>query len=265
MQAKFLFLGSGGSLGIPVVGCTCPVCTSSSPYNFRLRSSGLLRIGERSFIIDAGPDYRYQALKYGIRHLDGVFITHTHYDHIAGVDELRIYYLREKKKIPCLLSEESLKELRVRYHYLLHPKKENVTVSSQFHFHLLKEDFGEAIFEGMKVKYLSYWQAGMKVTGFRWKDFAYITDIHLFTDQVFQSLEGVKILVLSALRWTKSPVHFSLDEAIAFASKIGAEKTYFTHIAHDIDHEETNRKLPNGFQLGYDGLELEIDIDLSEV
>ena len=118
---QFLFLGTSASAGIPVIGCKCAVCLSSSPQNRRLRPSGLLKIGNRSLLIDVGPDFREQALKYGIDSLDGLILTHTHYDHIAGIDELRVFYLRSGKKLPCLLSQESLKDLQKRYDYLFQP------------------------------------------------------------------------------------------------------------------------------------------------
>ncbi|GAB4187635.1 MAG: MBL fold metallo-hydrolase [Simkaniaceae bacterium] len=248
-------------MGVPVIGCECDVCRSDTGFNKRLRPSGLIQVKEKNFVIDTGPDFRYQALKHCIDQLHGILLTHTHNDHVAGVDDLRIYFLREKKKIPCLLSEDTLQDLRVRYHYLLHPKKESIKVSSQFHFHALKEDYGQISFEGMKVGYVSFYQAGMKVTGFCFKDFAYLTDIHTYSEEIFTYLGGIRTLVISAPRWKSSPVHFSLEEAIAFAEKIGAKQTYFTHIAHELDHETTNEKLPKGFQLGYDGLEFDVEIE----
>ncbi len=255
MTYRFRFLGSGGSMGVPVIGCKCEVCHSKDIKNKRTRPSGLLQVNGKKILIDVGPDFHTQALKNDIDHLDGVMLTHTHYDHIAGLDELRIYYYRQKKALPCLVSKETLEDLKLRYHYFFSPKEDEMH-SAKLQFNILPKDFGEMEFCGLPIKYLSYKQAGMKVTGFRVGAFSYVTDIQEYSDDVIKALEGTKILVLSALRWTKSPVHFSLEEAINFAKKVGAEKTFFTHIAHDLDHEKTNQKLPGAMQLSYDGLEI---------
>lgn len=255
---RFLFLGTAASAGVPVIGCKCSVCSSSSSYNRRLRPSGLLKIGNLSFLIDVGPDFREQALKHGIDSLDGLILTHVHYDHIAGIDELRIYYLKTGKKLPCLLSKESLQELKKRYDYLFQPVKEGSLLSAQISCTVLEEDAGEIEFLGVPFGYMSYFQGGVKVNGFRVGDFAYISDISEYSPSIFQSLQGVNTLVLSALRNEPSPHHLSLDEAVAFARTVGAKVTRLTHLSHALDHEITNRKLPPSIQLGYDGLEMDI-------
>ena len=127
MIGKFLFLGTSASAGVPIIGCKCPVCTSSSPRNHRLRPAGLLQVAGRTLLIDVGPDFRQQALKYQIDAPDGLILTHTHYDHIAGIDELRVYYVRSKKPFPCLLSQESFEDLKRRYYYLFRPSGEAST------------------------------------------------------------------------------------------------------------------------------------------
>lgn len=261
MKGTFLFLGSGASMGVPVIGCKCTVCQSEVSSNKRLRPAGLLKVAGKSFLIDVGPDFREQALKYHIDHLDGLLLTHVHFDHIAGIDDLRIFYFLKKKAIPCLLSPETLEELKIRYHYLFRPIGEITTVSAQLEFQMLEEDFGDVEFEGVKMQNLTFFQSNMKVTGFRVGDFSYVTDIREYSDEVFVILKGVKKLVLSALRHRPSPVHLSIEEGIEFARKVGAEKTWFTHIAHDLDHEETNRALPPDIRLGADGLEIEFNYE----
>lgn len=260
MQGSFQFLGSGGSMGIPVIGCECSVCTSSQSKNKRLRPSGILKLQDKIFLMDVGPDFRYQALKYKINHIDGLLLTHIHFDHIAGVDELRIYYYRENQKIPCLLSPESLDELKDRYHYLFRPVGEATTISAQLEFQLLEED-GNTSFQGVNIQTCHYFQGNMKVTGYRIGDFAYISDIKEYEDDIFPFLKGVKHLIVSALRKDPSPVHFNIEQAVAFAQKVKPDEAYFTHIAHEMDHDKVSKDLPKGIYLGYDGLTIEFTYD----
>ncbi len=252
MEANFLFLGSGGSMGVPVIGCTCSVCTSVSSFNKRLRPSGLIRASLGSYLIDAGPDFRQQALKFKIENLRGVLLTHCHVDHIGGLDDLRaLYFLQKKKKIPCLVSKESFEELSFRYHYLMHI----------FEFQVLENDFGKTVFEGIEVAYVSYFQAGMKVNGYKIGDLAYISDIRDYTEEeVMAPLMGVNTLVISAVRTDPTHVHFGIEEATTFSRKLGAKKTYFTHIAHELDYEKTNALLPSDIKLSFDGLQIPIKI-----
>ncbi len=247
---KLLFLGTGGSMGIPVIGCSCPTCTSTSPHDKRLRPSLLLTDKDKRYLIDIGPDYRQQALKYGIDRLDGLLITHTHYDHIAGLDELRIYTFRQKKPVPCLVSRETLAELKVRYHYFTPPHE-----TTKLEFFILEGEAGETVFEGLSLNYFSYSQQGMKVTGFRFNNLAYVTDIKEYDEMIFEALKGVETLIISGWKEESSHAHLSIDEGMAFARKVGAKKCYFTHISHELKAE---KQLPEGFILAYDGLELNI-------
>lgn len=256
MKASFLFLGTGGSAGVPVITCKCRVCQSTSPFNKRFRPSGLLTIGKKKILIDVGPDFRDQALRYNIDDLDGVLLTHTHYDHVGGIDELRIFYFKQKKRLPTLASIETYDELRHRFHYLFMTKQADGNLQSQLDFSILEEDFGKTKFLDIPIQYVSYYQANMKVTGYRFGSFAYISDIREYDQEVIEKLKGVETLVLSALRYDPTEVHFSIEEAIRFSEKIGAKQTFFTHIAHDLDHDETNQKLPEHIRLAHDGMEI---------
>ncbi len=243
-------------MGVPVVGCDCSVCTSESPCNKRMRPSALVKIGEKRLLIDAGPDFRDQALRFGINHLDGVIFTHTHYDHIGGIDDLRVFNFRLNKSLPSLVSEVTYKDLEHRYYYLFHSPVHGSNVTASFDFQILKDERGVVTFEEVPLRYMSYMQGHMQVTGLRFGDLAYVSDIKIYSESIFEDLAGVKTLVVSALRHEPSYVHFNVEEAVAFAERVGATKTWFTHIGHELDHEKTNAELPPNIQLGYDGLEL---------
>ncbi len=255
-MAKFLFLGTGGSMGIPVIGCKCAVCTHGGHYNKRKRTSAYIEIDDKRFLIDVGPDFRMQALMYGITQIDGVLLTHTHFDHIAGIDELRIFNFLQKKPLPTLLSASSYEDLQRRYFYLFQTGKEKGSTTAKLDCRLLQSDFGSLDFEGVSVDYASYWQMGMQVNGYRFGKLAYLTDVQRYDEKIFEFLKGVKTLVLSALRYKDSPFHLTIPKAIAFAQKVGAERTFFTHLDHEVEHDTVNAKLPQGIELSYDGLEI---------
>lgn len=256
MQGTLLFLGTGGSAGVPIIGCKCAVCRSSSPFNKRSRPSALLTLGKKVILIDSGPDFRSQALHYGINTLTGVILTHTHYDHVGGLDELRVFYFMQHLKLPILASIETYEELRTRFHYLFKTRQADGSLQSQFDFQILENDFGTTHFLGIKVDYVSYTQADMKVTGFRFGNLAFISDIREYEQRVIDELQGIETLIISALRYTRSEVHFNIEEALEFSAKVGAKKIFFTHISHELDHEETNQQLPENVRLAHDGLEI---------
>lgn len=242
-----------------MIGCKCRVCQSQNYHNKRLRPSGLIQIREKKLLIDTGPDFRYQALKYHLDHLDGVLLTHSHFDHVAGLDELRSYYLIYRKTLPVLVSRPTLDDLKKRYDYLFREKSRTISLTAQLDFNMLEEEGGQREFLGISLQYMPFEQASMPVTGYRFDSFAYISDIRQYSETIFEGLKGVEILVLSALRKESSLMHFNLDEAIAFARKVGAKRTYLTHIGHELDHDEAIAYLPNDIQPAYDGLELEFD------
>lgn len=243
-------------MGIPVIGCSCPTCLSTNPKNKRWRPSILIELNGKVILVDSGPDFREQALRHKINHLDGLIITHAHEDHVGGIDDLRIYTIRTNKPLPMLLSDVSLEDLKCRFSYIFNNKGQGIV--TKFDVQELPSDIGDTEFIGEKFHYFSYGQMGMKVTGLRIKDFAYVTDICEYPETIFDDLKDVKTLVVSALRHKPSHLHFTVEQAIAFAQKVGAEKTYFTHIAHEIEHEETSALLPEGIYLSYDGLKIVI-------
>lgn len=259
MTDTCLFLGTGSSAGVPEIGCECAVCTSTNPRNQRLRTSALLTIQGKRFLIDVGPDFRTQALRYGVGKLDGLILTHTHYDHIAGIDELRIFYLRTKSPVPMLLSRPSMDDLKLRYNYMFHDPGPGGSMAAKFDCQVLDPKRGEVTFLGTRFRYFTYLQGGMEVTGLRHKDFAYVSDIREYPETIYEDLKDVKMLVLSALRYESSHVQLTVDEAVDFAQRIGAQKTYFVHTAHDVDYDEGSQRLPNGIEFAYDGLTCKIN------
>lgn len=253
---RFLFLGTGGAAGVPQIGCRCAVCLSKDPLNKRLRAAGLMTLGKSHILIDAGPDLREQALTYHIDDLAAVLLTHSHADHVAGIDDLRPYYFLHKKKLPCVLSNETYAEVKIRYHYLLEAISSSKSISAQIEFQVLPSDFGVYEVAGVEMNYFSYYQVGTKVTGFRLGSFAYVTDIRTYSNQVLQALKGVDILVLSAPRREGNHAHWGLDEAVDFSHKVAAKKTYVTHITHDLEHHALSQELPTDVSLAHDGLEI---------
>lgn len=262
IEAQLLFLGTGGSMGIPVIGCRCSICTSPSSFNKRLRPSVLLSIDDKKILIDAGQDFRTQALRYQINDLDGVIFTHAHYDHTAGIDDLRVYYMKDKEPLPCLLSQATADEILNRFSYIF-CKKPSIKLMPKFVFQILEGERGVVEFLGLQVIYLTFEQTGMLVNGYRLGNFAYISDIRHYPETIFEDLQGIEHLVLSALRYEPSQMHFSIDEATDFAKRVGAKQTWLTHIAHEVDHETANSHLPTNIRLAYDGLTVEFEAEKS--
>lgn len=256
---RFLFSGTGGSMGVPVIGCTCPVCESTVKENKRLRSAGFLFAQGKTIAVDAGPDFRTQCLRYGIGAIDGIFVTHTHADHINGLDDVRIFHFRKNAPIPCMLSKESIEDVESRFHYFFPPFEGDMSQSKKLDLQVVDKDFGAVSFLDIPFTVVTYYQAGMKITGFRYKSFAYITDIQTFSDEIYEHLYGLDTLVLSALRWTPSLVHFTIDDALTFIDKVNPKKALLTHIAHDLEHHDTLTRLPAHVRVAYDGLEVLID------
>lgn len=253
IQAQFTFMGTGGSMGVPLIGCHCATCSSCLSENKRLRPSGLIQIASKNFIFDVGPDFRTQALQFGVEKIDGVLLSHAHADHIAGIDDLRAYYFLAKSKVPCLLSQQTFDELKLRYPYLHKPINAQNSLAAQLDFYVLPEEFGSIFFQGVRWYYFSYLHAGVKVTGFRLGNLAYVSDIRYYSNQVIEMLVGVEILILSVHRKKATQVHFGIEEAVELSSLVKPKKTYFTHLSHDFEHMAESAMLPSGFELACDG------------
>ncbi|MBS4168380.1 MBL fold metallo-hydrolase [Parachlamydia sp. AcF125] len=253
--AQFLFLGTGGSMGIPVIGCRCEVCSSPSLYNKRMRPSGLIKVNDKKVLIDAGPDHRNQALIHHIDRLDGVIFTHAHYDHSGGIDDLRVYYMHTQQALECLMSKATYEELKYRYAYIFQ-QQESYKLITQMRISFLESERGETNFSSLRLRYFTYEQGGMAVNGFKCGNLSFVSDIRHYPESIFEDLAGTEILIISALRFNPSPLHLTVDEALAFSEKVKAKQVWFTHIAHELDHDQTNAYLPSHVRLAYDGLSL---------
>lgn len=249
-------LGTGTSAGVPVIACGCAVCASTNPRNHRLRSSILLRNAEKTILVDCGSDYRQQALRYGIKRLDVLLLTHAHSDHVSGMDELRLYNWRQKQAIPVYASEDTWGSLRRRFDYIFYPSQTGGGIPQITEF-VIGTDMFEAA--GYPILPLEVLHGDLPVLGFRFGNFGYVTDASEVHERTIRRLAGVRYLILNALRHKPHPTHLNIEQAVAIAQRIGAERTWFTHITHDLDHDETNAQLPPNIQLGHDGLEFDID------
>lgn len=261
MKAIFRFLGTGSSMGVPVPGCSCSVCLSQDSHNKRFRPAGLIRFQGKDILLDCGPDFREQGLRSRLEKVDGIIMTHAHYDHIGGFDDLRAFFFDRKKPIPCILSQETADDILKRFDYIFLPEASKYMLLPKVDLQIMKGNRGMIDFLGLPVKYLTFEQMGMKVNGIVCGNFAYLSDICHYPESIFQDLKGVEVLVLSALRFTPSPSHFNVDQAIDFAKRVGARETWLTHIAHELDHEKTNAYLPANVRMAYDGLEINFQVD----
>jgi phosphoribosyl 1,2-cyclic phosphate phosphodiesterase len=257
MEGLVTFLGTGTSMGVPTLGCDCHVCVSPDPHDRRLRPSLLLRwreVGrERVVVIDTGPDFREQALRAGLNRLDAVFYTHGHADHIMGLDDLRplsFPIAREGGLIPLYATEGTAEALRRIFDYTLSPE---ATYPTRARVRVEPLD-GPTSVHGVVFEPIPVRHGQIGIVGFRIGRVAYLTDVSAIPDESFALLEGLDYVILSALRHKPHPSHATLEQAVEWTRRIGARQAWFTHIAHDLGHAETNRALPEGMALAYDGL-----------
>ena len=254
-------LGSGTSSGVPVIGCECPVCTSPDPRDSRLRASLLLHDGDIGVLVDCGPDFRQQALVHRIARIDAILLTHAHSDHISGLDDVRGYNWHQGQSMPVFGSEKTLEGVRRRFDYIFEPRQQGGGLPQ-----LDLERIGEEPFPvaGLRVVPLPVWHGEMPVLGFRFGDFAYVTDASRIPEETLERMRGVRFLILNALRHRPHPTHLTVEQAVEMTRRIGAERAWFTHITHDLGHEATNRELPEGMELAWDGLQFEVEAEVGE-
>ncbi|NBC18500.1 MAG: MBL fold metallo-hydrolase [Bacteroidetes bacterium] len=253
---RVTLLGTGTSTGVPVIGCPCPVCSSGDPRDTRTRCACHVELGDLSLIIDTGPDFRRQALREGIERVDAVLFTHHHFDHVVGLDDLRPYFFRNRTPIPCYARPNTATVLRRMFRYIfcdgsypgvpllsLHEIDGPFTVDSRYGREAHTEVLPVEVFHGDLPMY-----------GYRIGHFAYLTDTSRIPESSYDLLHDLDVLVLDALRPDTHPTHFNFEEAVASAQRIGARQTYFIHMTHNVLHADANEQLPDGIDLGYDGL-----------
>jgi phosphoribosyl 1,2-cyclic phosphate phosphodiesterase len=251
-RMEVLFLGTGTSHGVPMIGCTCPVCRSDDPKDNRLRPSIYLVDDDgTSVLVDTTPDLRQQCLRAGITRVDAVVYTHAHADHILGFDELRRFNILSRRAVPVYGDRATLGALQRTFAYAFDtsapagggvPDAELMAIDGPF-------SVGTLRFQPLTVMH-----GDRPVLAFRIGRFAYLNDCNQVPESTLAALDGLDVLVLDALRHRAHPTHFSLQQAVAVARRIGARRTWFTHMCHDLGHAATNAVLPETMALAYDGL-----------
>ncbi|MCL2520697.1 MAG: MBL fold metallo-hydrolase [Spirochaetaceae bacterium] len=253
------FLGTGTSDGIPVIGCSCPVCLSANPKDKRLRTGLYLTSGETSLLLDASPDLREQALKHHITHFDAVLLSHNHCDHSSGLNEMRRFnQLMQGKTIPLYANQATIEELKITYDYFFNPKQPGGGIPAMT-FNVIT---GSIRINELTITPIPVKHGGLDILGYLITNgnsrLAFITDASYISTESFALLSNIDTLVLNALRYRPHNTHFNIEEAIVIAQKIKANKSYFIHFTHDVEYAKLSNELPPGLYAAYDGLTIEI-------
>jgi len=253
---RVTFLGTGTSTGVPVVGCSCRVCTSSDPRDKRLRQSVLLEAGDSYGLIDTSPDLRLQLLRRPIPRLDYILFTHSHSDHLMGLDDIRPFNFRQREPIRAYANAPTAKAVRRAFSYIWDTTSQMGGGKPQLD---LREVEGTFRHDDVEITPIPVEHGDWTIFGFRIGDFAYITDTNGIPEESMRLLEGVQVLALDGLRPApRHPTHFVISEAVASAQRIGARETWLIHLTHEVMHDEVEATLPEGIRLAYDGLVLTV-------
>jgi phosphoribosyl 1,2-cyclic phosphate phosphodiesterase len=255
---KITVLGSGTSAGVPTIGCHCDVCTSSDPRDNRLRPSILISYQDRNVLVDTTPDFRTQALRAKINHLDAVIFTHSHADHLMGLDDVRPFNFRQKGRIPIYASSDTLEAIRRCFPYIFDGLKKESHVP-QLELRPIDGPFDLFGTEFVPVPVL---HGSKPIYGFRFGAAAYLTDHSEIPEPSMEQLRGLDVLFLDALRYKPHPTHSTVDRSVETVGKLAPKRAFFTHICHDLPHERTESRLPANVHLAYDGLELLVEASL---
>jgi phosphoribosyl 1,2-cyclic phosphate phosphodiesterase len=255
---RLTFLGTGTSFGVPQVGCSCAVCRSTDPRDRRSRSAALVETARGTILIDTPPELRLQLIAAGVNRLDAVVYTHEHADHISGIDDLRIFSVRQRRALPVYGPPETLDRLRGSFSYIFDDQRVyEGTSKPDLELHPIEP--GRPIeIAGAQVLPLAFRHGHLRVYGYRIGDLAYITDAKAVDEPERRRLEGLDTLVLNALWWRPHPTHMSIPEAIETAQLLGPRRTYLTHLTHETGHADLAARLPAGIVPAYDGLIVEV-------
>ena len=255
MQATLTILGSGTSMGVPTLGCDCSVCTSVDQRDRRSRPSAAIRWDNHVVLIDAGPDFREQALREALTHIDAVLYTHGHADHILGLDDLRPLSFK-KGRIPLYAEPETSEILKRVFNYTFSAEN-NYPTKARVDLHELPETLTlhNTTFTRIPVQH-----GEQMISGFRFGNAAYLTDMSDIPEASLEMLRGVEVLVLDALRKTPHPSHANVERATQYIDRIGPRVAYFTHISHELGHAATEAELPSHIRMAYDGLRIPIEL-----
>jgi len=257
MKAQVTVLGSGTSHGVPMIGCSCAVCTSTDPRDRRTRPSIYVAVEDGpKILVDTSTDLREQALVNRIPRVDAILFTHSHADHVMGLDDSRRFSQMQKSRIPCYADSQTVASLKQTFYYAFDPQTEKGGGLPQIELHVIDGPFAIA---GVAIRPIPLMHGSRPILGFRFGDFAYLTDTNHLPDAAWPLLDGVKTVIVDALRHRPHPTHFTVAEALTAIERIGPQQAYLTHICHDLPHAATNAALPAGVALAYDGLQLTIE------
>lgn len=260
MQAEIIFLGSGTSMGVPTLGCACAVCHSADSRDRRTRPSIAVTFRDRehlrNILIDSGPDFRQQALRENLQHIDAVLYTHAHADHILGLDDLRPLSFKDKEKIPLYADANTTQVLKTIFEYTFsetntYPHKARVAL------HPLE---AHTVLFGAEFVTVPLLHGTLPMAGFRFGNAAYLTDISEIPEASYSLLKNLDVLIIDALRRTPHPSHSNVENSLRLIEKIGPRRAWFTHMSHDLGHSETEKDLPAHVRMAYDGLRIPIEL-----
>lgn len=257
---RLTFLGTGTSFGVPVVGCGCDVCTSEDPRNRRTRHALLLEDEGGTLLVDTPPELRLQLLAAGATRVDAVFLTHPHADHVHGIDDLRVFAVHGRSSLPVHVASRYEDELRRRFDYFLGPHASSQPGTTIPGIELvLFEDRDEIEAGGIALQTIGFPHGQFESFGFRTGELAVVVDAKQVPEDAWGLLEGVRTLVINALWFGKThPTHFTVEEAVEVAERLGAERTWLTHLTHRVEQGDAERRLPVGVRPAYDGLTIEV-------